>query len=409
MVAFIFQVASSSIQLHPYLIDLLLKLDESKDKEKSTNQLNLLMPFFVKQSMFLFSVKLKEMSSYDLFFPFFYILYKRGIVPKEKVDEILKDCSLDYNYFVFWFLPELIELNQNSDKIKVIKSNVFIKSQPKLLNPDDFQNQKAQKKQIGFGLEKTAQKKQIGVKSFDYFCPKVADLDEYIKMRDRGDNGDEIAKILRNDDIDSFQSIVSKNPKFLTNEKIKSNIFEPFFCQDMNYLNYAAAYGSIKCFKYMLLNECEIDEFTFEMAVYGGNNELIRIVDNEKFDYDRRMKTNKRNQRGQRFNDTNIQNPIVKALIRSIESHKNDIFEWILEQKFEIINNEFILLTLAASSIENGNIHSLVHLIDNDFDISSSSSYSSKSIIISIGKAVQKGFYSLVSLLIDLYQMHCLF
>ena len=35
----------------------------------------------------------------------------------------------------------------------------------------------------------------------------------------------------------------------------------------------------LKCFKYLLLNHDEVGEMTFYFAVYGGNVEIIKIVD----------------------------------------------------------------------------------------------------------------------------------
>ena len=79
--------------------------------------------------------------------------------------------------------------------------------------------------------------------------------------------------------IDKFQSIVSQRPE---NEKsfiVPYNIFDDFYLNgQISFINYAAAYGSIKCFKYLLSNQHKIDENTLESSFCGGNIEIIKIV-----------------------------------------------------------------------------------------------------------------------------------
>ena len=73
-------------------------------------------------------------------------------------------------------------------------------------------------------------------------------------------------------------------------------------------LNYAAAYGSLKCFKYLLLNNNDINDETLELAIYGGNIEIIKIV------YQKNE-----------FHNNEKQNDIIFA----IRKHKNDLFDWL--------------------------------------------------------------------------------
>ena len=152
-----------------------------------------------------------------------------------------------------------------------------------------------------------------------------------------------------------------------TTHRVKENIFEPFFTEDMRYLNYAAAYGSIKCFKYLLLNEEKIDFRTFEMSIIGGNNELIRIVDNEK--YESQTSNNLLRMKKNEFFVSN--NPITCALSIAIKLHRNDLVDWILEQKFSMKNQNNDLISLIYCSIKNENLHALVALIDYGCDFNS--------------------------------------
>lgn len=85
-------------------------------------------------------------------------------------------------------------------------------------------------------------------------------IDLYKKMRDSGCPDDELTLALRNENIDKFQSIVTTCKLNLDEGTFPYNIFE--------YLNNEAAYGSIKCFKYLFMNHGIVDMQTFKYAVY---------------------------------------------------------------------------------------------------------------------------------------------
>ena len=43
-------------------------------------------------------------------------------------------------------------------------------------------------------------------------------------------------------------------------------------------IDFCCFFGSLKCFKYLLLNKCEITEFTLKYSIAGGNQEIINIL-----------------------------------------------------------------------------------------------------------------------------------
>ena len=43
-------------------------------------------------------------------------------------------------------------------------------------------------------------------------------------------------------------------------------------------IDFCCLYGSLKCFKYLLLNKCEITEKTLKYSIAGGNQEIIVIL-----------------------------------------------------------------------------------------------------------------------------------
>ena len=73
------------------------------------------------------------------------------------------------------------------------------------------------------------------------------------------------------DDLKSVQCVVLKNQQFDFNCK-----FEP---KDVNLLDISAFYGSIKCFKYLLLNNSPFSRNIGAYAVAGGNIEVVKLIE----------------------------------------------------------------------------------------------------------------------------------
>ena len=128
--------------------------------------------------------------------------------------------------------------------------------------------------------------KVLGFKPYDLAMCALIDsyypdkMDDYKKMRESGEPDDELTQSLRKDDVDLLQSFILKNNFDVSNAKVPFNIYEEFVPNNStNYINYSAAYGSIKCFKYLLLNHTKVDKLTYKFAVFGGSIEIIKIVD----------------------------------------------------------------------------------------------------------------------------------
>ena len=80
--------------------------------------------------------------------------------------------------------------------------------------------------------------------------------------------------ILENDDLPALQEIINHNPTQLQ-ESISSKMFNTNF----TLLDYSALFGSIKCFKILLLNEEIPTCTTFYWAVAGGSNDILKIIE----------------------------------------------------------------------------------------------------------------------------------
>ena len=347
-------------------------------------------------------------------YSFIRILYKKGIIPKERILETLKNYNLQNKSLNIFFLPEIIEVNPKSVS-SLTKINTY---------QNDYK--------YGSYSQKVSQNfMSLDIVFFikQYLPDKIS---IYEKMLDKMEPDDELTLSIRIDDVDTLQKIISRNEIDVKKAVVPYNIFDDFE-ENLNYLNYAAYCGSLKCFKYLLLNHDEVGEMTFYFAVYGGNVEIIKIVDqkipdisiydqsdgpnssrvpnkgfrinqNNKinygsvwfnnnnlncygfnnynsnefdpkkntkcFDINLQFVTSFKGFNTTRLNYCNVNNIIASA----IAFHRNDLFDWIFEKEFvskRKIGNE--LINLAIFSAQNGNAHALIEIIDKGFDISSSS------------------------------------
>ena len=95
------------------------------------------------------------------------------------------------------------------------------------------------------------------IKFINFYKDKI---DLYKQMRDNNQHEDIVTKSIYEDDVDKLQSILSKSSEIDFSEyKLPYNIYDIDNGQT-TLINYAAANGSIKCFKYLLLNQSNIDD-----------------------------------------------------------------------------------------------------------------------------------------------------
>lgn len=350
LAAFILKSIDLNLLIHQHLIDLLIELNSESTK---LNELKILIPFIKNKLKQSFGSSIQNCS-------FVYKLYKRGIISKKFIEKKLKsdivkkqsysNLNTELNFqnifgsdlhnnekvtyiktksqIILWFLPEILELENNQLLI-------------------DCQNER--------------------INSFINFYMKNIDI--YKKMRDNGEPIDEITLALRYDDVDKFQSIISvRNEKEKNTNFVPVNIFEEFVPNgETNYLNYSAAYGSIKCFKYLFLNHAELNNSSFYYAIYGGNIEIIKIIDQQNM-----LPCSK----------------MSEAILCAVKKHKDDLFDWIFEQKYN--GNNTIQLDILIEASINGNIHSVASIIDKGFDFFDLNENKCKSII---ENASKNGFY----------------
>lgn len=215
-------------------------------------------------------------------------------------------------------------------------------------------------------------------------------------MRDYGEPTDRLTKALRSDDVDTFQSIVSNKLSAFTNSFVPFNIYENYVINgNTRYISYAAAYGSVKIFKYLLLNHYSFDNYTFPYAVFGGNVEIIKIVQQNN---DTSDSLNIMNQKKFQYGgyDVYSEDGIVPAIMK----HRNDLFDWILMQpaNYNESDASFVKNFYLTFSVENGNCHSIIELIEKE----GSAQYDLMILEASCLQAATNGFYKVTELLMNL-------
>ena len=93
---------------------------------------------------------------------------------------------------------------------------------------------------------------------------------------------------LMSDDIDRFQNIISKN-NISINSLCTPSIYDPAFFPKINYvtdeqrslIEAAALFGSIKIFKFLLLNEAKLrPKEIFRRVLFGRNIDMFHMVEN---------------------------------------------------------------------------------------------------------------------------------
>ena len=186
------------------------------------------------------------------------------------------------------------------------------------------------------------------------------DIENFEEKRKIGENDSKICELIRNDSINDFikyvgtsnidvkkatiePSIFETNSKFIKNDKYAS-----FYSQEATLIQYAAFFGSIQIFKYLMKNGAKVSRSLLDYAVHSENSEIIHML--EECQNDRRR------------SNEEISCEILKE---SIKCHHNQLFDEPIEitdlclkyYNFELIEKE---------KINNDNLY---QLIANDYFI----------------------------------------
>lgn len=151
----------------------------------------------------------------------------------------------------------------------------------------------------------------IFAKEINDFCPQNDEFDQivseyrknnwylYDDIMKNGFESNSPGYAIKNDDVELLRDITTNND-YDFNQMIGGEFFET---NKKSLITTAAYYGSINCFKFLILNKAKIDAATAEASIYGGNHEIIRLCQDEKVD-------------------------CSSFISASIISHRDDLFEW---------------------------------------------------------------------------------
>ncbi|OHT09025.1 hypothetical protein TRFO_22173 [Tritrichomonas foetus] len=184
-------------------------------------------------------------------------------------------------------------------------------------------------------------KKKIDKSDFNF--------DLHTKMLNENKHSNEILEFIRNDDLENFQKII-----VLSNEDLNQLIPMSFYQRDTifknghyNFIEYAAFYGAVKCFKFLLKNMAPIshkkkDNLLGKCAIAGGNFEIIHLCQQEKSSF-------------------------LCCLEYAIKYHKNDVAEWLIDNNYD----EILLKHSTDLCIRHYNIRVLLSIIKKGIVVSS--------------------------------------
>lgn len=108
---------------------------------------------------------------------------------------------------------------------------------------------------------------------------------QFEKNRHEGENENEICRLIRNDSLDDFISYV--NVQKISDKKIPFSIFESnqyLLKNEPSLIEYAAFFGSLKIFKYLLVNNSLLDYPLWEYAIHGRNTEIIHLLEEKELE-----------------------------------------------------------------------------------------------------------------------------
>lgn len=165
----------------------------------------------------------------------------------------------------------------------------------------------------------------------------------------------ELIAILINDDVNSLQKLTAM-PDFDIDQIIEPSLFSrSAILQDSSTpIAFSAAFGSVECFKFLLLNKASLEFETWNdvsttlasFAVAGGNTEIVRLVEQENCSFD-------------------------SAIYVSVQYHQNSIFYWLYQKlSFEIDKSDALRYgTLMHRAAKSNNVEIALFCIDHNCNI----------------------------------------
>lgn len=172
----------------------------------------------------------------------------------------------------------------------------------------------------------------------DYFSPEIKlmknnnetkdEVDEHFEeKRHIGENDDYLCELIRKDSINEFIDYVNKSSINLSEKFFDKSMFETnsfLFTYHITIAEYAAFFGSVKIFKYLISNDVSIFPLTLQYAVHSRSSEIIHLIEETELVNDK-LYTGPQDE-----NSVNIM-----CAFEAIKCHHNDLANYFLN-KIEI-------------------------------------------------------------------------
>lgn len=176
----------------------------------------------------------------------------------------------------------------------------------------------------------------------------VSESEKFDKKRFEGENDDQICRLIREDEIESFTQYISKANISLSST-VGSSIFETnsfLINKNPSLIEYAAFFGSLKIFNYLMENKIELTPSLWLYAIHSNKMELIHILENNKIVPD--------------------DNSYQESLLEAIKCHHNEMTNYIMNTILK--NQNFDKKAVFSQSIRYNNYVYFPDEIDFDFN-----------------------------------------
>lgn len=278
--------------------------------------------FFDKIDRILSSFKseiLKNFSNYEIYTIFrknhrivFFLLNEKVIKPDVSIFANLTSKMYKKAYYPHYFSPEFKALFEKKEHLRQELSQRMAKLPPR-----------------GEHIERNSEK--------------------FEKKRKVAENDEKVCQLIREDSIEKFEMYVNKVNLSLSST-VGSSIFETnafLINKNPTLIQYAAFFGSLKIFNYLIENGIELDPSLWLYAIHSRNLDLIHILENHKIlPEDETYK---------------------ECLLESIRCHHSNMTKYIMN---DILKNQNIdKKAIVAQSIRYNNYEYFPDQMSVDFDI----------------------------------------
>lgn len=259
------------------------------------------------------------LDGYDIIIPDFLVKDMMKIAEKLKMHKLLDELNP---------LNEEISNNQDYNVISELEILIKVEKEFLVINEENF-NEKSSiiyslylyigkmffENIIDNFINFDSDKKSVYFQICEMICTRFPEFEtSFKKIKEKYDVSESDTEIIQNsdilnfilkDDVDSLQKHIS-NPAY----NIEKEIFYLPKENKCNAIEYTAFCGSLKCFKYLLLN-CQLNlDSIAKYAVIGGNTEIIHICYQKKYNF-------------------------KGTLLKSIYYHRNEIAKWIIDNNID--------------------------------------------------------------------------